>query len=252
MVNHLGRNLEPYCDPVDRIIQQRLCPLITPRGRRHFEACRYKLKAVWYLKSSVVDLDKEYGTLIDGQLTTGNLDNLPLNEDGSRSYYPFFEALEFENLLSQAKACLDYFARAVGSQFDQNPSKLSKLQKVLRQSERSADLAVRSAASGILQVIAIYKPRLVGVVLDPGRNRKSIRDLVSHYEQAPIHFRIKGSGRSRSALVKSDHPIIAKLPNYGVPYLSRYVQYAMRNLIELSLTFSLDLARSRRRSSVST
>lgn len=251
--NRLRDQLDPYWGPIDRLITQDLSPAVSGKSRRYFEACRLKLKAIWYLKNTVEDLDRKYGRHVDAMLGTSETDTLPLNHDGSRSYCPFFEMVEFENLLIQAKSCLDCFARAIGAQFNENPRNLQSLEKILKQAERSSDRTIRDAASGILQIIDAHKPQLIGVILDPGPpphrrpgtpDRKSIRDLISHYESAPVHFRITSGRRSKTAEVRRDHPQLVHLINYGVPYWSRWVWYRTRNLIEGSLTHSRALSGS--------
>lgn len=229
------QDLEPYWDTIDGIIEEEIRSSIPSRHFKYFDACAFKLKAIWYLKCRVSDLDARYGKRVDKILAGGNLDKLLRNPDGSWSYFPFFEALEFESLLAQGKACLDCFAKAIGSIFGELPKNISRLERLLNHKQRSGPTPRRTAASELLDHIRVARFRLGGVVIDPGTGRKSIRDLVSHREHASIHFRVTRSGRSAAALVRSDHPEIVRLPNYRVTEISTRVWYHTRTLVENSL-----------------
>lgn len=243
MVEDLQDKLEPYWEDVDGLIEQAMQPIVPHKCFKYFEACRFKLKSLWYLTSRVSELDEEYGQLLDRFLAAGNFTRFTPNDDGSSSYFPYFEALEFENLLSQGKACLDCFAKAVGSTFGNLPNNVSSLVTVLRQEKGRA---VGGVASELLNKIATAESRLKGVVLDPGREGKtSIRDLISHRERAMIHFRINKAGRTAFALVRSDHPGLVRLPNYRVTELSNRVWYHTHRLIAESFPIVLKLWQGR-------
>lgn len=243
MVEDLQDKLEPYWEEVDGLIEQAMHSVVPSKYFKYFEACRFKLKALWYLMSRVSELDERYGQLVDGFITARNFTRFTPNDDGSWSYFPYFEALEFENLLSQGKACLDCFAKAVGSAFGNLPNNLSGLVAILRQKEKRVTGRV---ASDLLDKIATAEGRLKGVVLDPDRQgKKSIRDLISHRERATIHFRINKSGRTAFALVRSDHPELVRLPNYRVTELSSRVWYHTHKLIAESFPIVFKLWQER-------
>ena len=229
MVDELLDSLEPYWEEVDGIIENDLKPVVPPKYFKHFEACQFKLKALWYLRSRVSELDEKYGQLVDSFLARENFSRFTPEDDSSWSYFPYFEALEFESLLSQGKACLDCFSKAVGSAFGDLPNNLSRLIAVLRK-KREGGMA--GIASDLLNKVTAAETRLKGIVLDPDRQgKKSIRDLISHRERASIHFRISRTGRTNFALVRRDHPELVKLPYYRVTVLSDRVWYQTHKLI---------------------
>lgn len=239
MVASLQDQLEPYWEELDGLVQEKIRSAVKAAHFKYFDACRFKLKALWYINSRVEELDLKYGQLVDSFLDQETFDQFVKSKDGSWSYFPFFEAVEFENLLNQGKACLDCFSKAVGSTFDELPNNVSKLEGVLKSNEGKNHRRSRQAHK-LLQKIAEARSRLGGIVLDPGNGKKSIRDLVSHREHAAIHFRISPpQGRSPNALVKSDHPEIARLQNYRVTEISERVWYYTRKLVVESLPLLL-------------
>ena len=231
MVTSLEDQLEPYWEELDGLVLEKIRSAVRAAHFKHFDACRLKLKALWYINSRVEDLDLKYGRLVDSFLNQETFDRFAKNNDGSWSYFPFFEALEFENLLNQSKACLDCFSKAVGSTFGELPNNVSKLEHVLRSNNGKNRI-------NLLQKIAEARNHLDGIVLSPGNGKKSIRDLVSHREHASIHFRITQS-RSRNALVKSDHPELTRLLDYRVTEISERVWYHTKKLVEESLPLLL-------------
>jgi hypothetical protein len=185
MVTSLEDQLEPYWEELDGLVQEKIRSAVRAAHFKYFDACRLKLKALWYINSRVEDLDLKYGRLVDSFLNQETFDRFAKNDDGSWSYFPFFEALEFENLLNQGKACLDCFSKAVGSSFGELPNNVSKLEHVLR-SNKGKNHRRSTQAYKLLQKIAEARNRLDGIVLDPGNGKKSIRDLVSPREHASI------------------------------------------------------------------
>lgn len=239
MVTSLEDQLEPYWEELDGFVQEKIRSAVKAAHFKYFDACRFKLKALWYINSRVLDLDLKHGRLVDSFLKQEKSDRFIKNDNGSSSYFPFFEAVEFENLLNQGKACLDCFSKAVGSTFGELPNNFSKLEHVLKSNE-GKNHRRGTKANNLLQKMAAARNRLDGIVLDPGNGKKSIRDLISHREHAFIHFRITQlQRRSPNALVKSDHPEIARLPNYRVTEISETVWYHTRKLVEESLPLLL-------------
>jgi len=234
-IDRLRGRLEPYWEAVDGLIDENVRPIVEPTHFGHFEGCQVKMKALWYLRSRVEELDAEYGRVVDALRSGGDLSHLPRSQDGARLYFPFFEAVEFENLLIQAKACLDCFSLAVGRVFQNRSGNLAALMNVLRKAGPRGGELLRHTESA--------EARLTGIVLDPGGKKKSIRDLIAHRERAFIHFRVGAYGRSDHALLAFDHPLTARLPNNNVTVVANEVWYATRTLVSESLPLVLRLLR---------
>jgi hypothetical protein len=99
----LGDRYEPYRDQIDVEVWH-IRDLAAPSTARYFETALANLRAVWYLRSRVEQLDAEYGRLADEARRTGayNASFTP-EVGGVRQLVPFFEVMEFEHLLSAAK-----------------------------------------------------------------------------------------------------------------------------------------------------
>jgi len=239
MITSLTDQLEPYWEDLDGLIKEGIKSVVRPMHYRYFTACSLKLKALWYIQSRVGDLDLKYGQLVDSLLKQGTFDRFSKNSDRTWSYLPFFEALEFENLLNQGKACLDCFSKAVGSTFGELPNNISKLERVIKSDGSKKHGRSAQASKLLLHNIVVARTNLDGILLDPGNSKKSIRDLVSHREFVSIHFRIAQSHRSATALVRSDHPEIVRLSDYRVTEISERVWYHTRKLVAESLPLLL-------------
>jgi hypothetical protein len=91
------------------------------------------MKGLWYIQQNVEALDNQYKKFLQLCITENALHKLSLTGDKEcYFYFPFYEALEFENLLSQGKACLDCFSKALGSIYNENPNNIDKLLNVLK------------------------------------------------------------------------------------------------------------------------
>lgn len=232
--------LEPYWEEIDGLVQDQIRSSVRTAHFKYFEACRFKLKALWYINSRVEALDLQYGRLVDSFLTRETFDRFVKNDDGSWSYFPFFEAVEFEHLLNQGKACLDCFSKAVGSTFDEGPNNLSKLISILLKVKDGKNHKRGPQVHKLLQNISDARDQLEGIVLDPGNGKKSLRDLMSHREHASIYFSITQSyKRSPTALVKRDHPEIKRMQDYSVIEISETVWFHTRKLVVESLPLLL-------------
>lgn len=237
----MEQHLEPILDEVDGIVESRIRAVVEPKHFKYFDACQFKLKALWYLGERINKLDKQYREHVVSILAdkTHTLHS-------TQSYFPFFEAVEFENLLNQGKAYLDCFAKAIGSTFGELPNNLTKLEKVLDQKKQNKNSAESVAASDLLTKIRSHKIHLEGIVIDPGSGKKSIRDLVSHRERASIHFRVFSSGLSKSALVRSDHTETVRLTSNSVPVISKDVWHHSRKLAKDSFPIIVKLLEGQR------
>ena len=233
----LRDQLEPFWEDVDGVVSRRLRPVAPHACYLYFESCRVKLKMVYYHLQRIEELDARYGELVDALLEADDRKEFESNPDGTRSYHPFFEAMEFESLLLQAKACVDSFSRGTGATFGDPAAKLSKLIQVLNQQPDAE-------ATQLHNIATRAQERLKGIVLDPdvsagvaGRPaRKSVRDLVGHYGAGAIHFRIDRQGRrSTHALMRKDDRLRLPTSNQTVVSVSKNAWYHTLMLIRDSL-----------------
>ena len=160
-----------------------------------------------------------------------------------RSVFSLFEAVEFENLLTQGKACLDIFSKAIGSLYCHGglPRNLKSLVKIL---ESKSDGKV----SKLLEFI-YHERKLHGVIIDPisKERKKSLRDLIIHYERADIFFTVRKDDTthefilSSGALVNMRHPEIAKLSNYLVTEIANKVWFLLIGIVENCFRVQFDV-----------
>jgi hypothetical protein len=234
----LKDQLEPYFDNLDHIVNDMVKPKVRGHQFKLFDACRFKIKYVWYIQKRVEELDKQYKEFLLLCIARNSIEKLSLTQNeefGAEyfSYYPFFEAIEFKNLLAQGKACLDLFAKGIGSIYrpDRLPKNLLDLIKILKR--KSGDERV----DRILRYI-YYEYKLRGVVIDPvDEGQKTLRDLVVYYGRADIFFSIRrdGKGRynlSKGALVNMRNPQISMLSNYLVTEIAAKVWFLLLGIIE--------------------
>ncbi|MCJ7547477.1 MAG: hypothetical protein MUP30_11745 [Deltaproteobacteria bacterium] len=236
-IERMRDELEPFYDHFDSIVEDCIRPKVTSGQFKYFEACRFKLKSISYIKRHIEELDNKYKKFLSLCISQGSLDKLTLRFDetwgeGYSLYFPFFEALEFENLLAQGKACLDCFSKAIGSFYHESPNNITKLINILKKRPRDAKI------EKILNIIQ-NKQRLNGVIINPNTERKnSLRDLITHRERVDLFFTIrmdhdKGEyALSHGALVNMRHPAIKKLQNYRVTEISSNMYFYLLNIIE--------------------
>jgi hypothetical protein len=228
-------SLEPSYDDFDDIIVRLIRPQVSDEIFRHFDACRFKVKALYYLYKRVQDLDKQYHKYLSLALLEKNLDNLHMIEQGVHYFYfPFFEAMEFENILSQGKAALDCFSLAIGSMYhhDNVPTSITALCNDLQTIKQN------QKAKALINIIKEYE-RLWGLVVKPSGNEKwSIRDLINHRERVDIFFTIRldrKTGRhllSDGALVNNKHKGLPRFRNYLVSEVSGKIWFMVLGIIE--------------------
>jgi hypothetical protein len=235
-------NLEPYYDNLDHIIEDFVRPAVSERSFRYFEASLFKIKAIWYIQRRIETLDNQYGQFITLRISKNALDKLCLTGNmDCYFYFPFFEALEFENLLFQGKACLDCFSKAIGSIYGESPNNINKLINVLKSKRKTPKI------NELLTVIQKTQ-RLHGVIIHPILKKKvSIRDLITHRERINIFFTIRmdqDSNRytlSKGALLNMRHPEISKIPNYLVTEISSKVWFLLLGIMENCLKIQFDI-----------
>ena len=232
-IDQFKNDLEPHYDNLDHIVEDIIRPVIPTKRFKYFEACRFKMKAIYYIQNKVESLDSQYKTFLSLCIAENALHKLTLTGDKECYFYvPFYEALEFENLLSQGKACLDCFCKAIGSIYNESPNNIDKLLNVLK--SKPQDPKIDKLLSFIRE-----SDRLNGVIIDPKSNKKkSIRDLISHRERIDIFFTLRldqNTGKyvlSNGALLNMRHPEISRFPNYLVTEISAKVWFLLLGIIE--------------------
>jgi hypothetical protein len=238
-VKKLKDALEPHYDNLDYIVDD-IIRLKVPEGQfKFFDACRFKVKSIWYIRKRIEELDNDYLKFLSLCISEDSLEELSLikNKDWGEEYYlyfPFFEAIEFENLLAQGKACLDCFSKAIGSIHSPGalPRKLKSLINFLE--SKSEDKKI----SKMLEFIR-NAHRLYGVIIDPLSNKeKSLRDLLTHYERVDIFFTIRMDKDTREyvlsdgALVNMRHPRITRFSNYRVADIADKMWFLLLGIVE--------------------
>jgi len=232
-MDQFEEDLEPHYDNLDHIVEDIIRSMIPPKRFKYFEACRFKLKGIYYIQKKIESLDSRYKKFVSLAIEGNALHKLTLSGDREcYFYFPFYEALEFENLLSQGKACLDCFSKAIGSIFNESPKNIDKLINVLE--SRPKNHKVDKLLSFIKESY-----RLKGVIIDPNSNKKmSIRDLISHRERIDISFTLRLDhntgkyGLSKGALLNMRHPEIWRFPNYLVTEIGAKVWVLLLGIIE--------------------
>lgn len=232
-IEQLKGLLEPFYQDLDHVVDDLIRPAISPQKFKYFEACRFKVKAIWYIYKRIETFDKQYKELLSLCIAENSLQKLSLSGDKDSYYYfPFHEALEFENLLSTGKACLDCFSKAIGSVYGQSPNNIHKLTSVLMSIPR--DEKSRQILGWINEFY-----RLKGVIIDPKSDKqKSLRDLITHRERIDISFLISLDSEtakyrlSHGALLNMKRVDISRIPNYLVTNISGKVWHHLLGIIE--------------------
>jgi hypothetical protein len=231
-------DLEPHYDELDVLVDKIVnSGKVSASQSKYFEACRFKVKVLWYISQKIESLDRQYREHISAYTGSEDLSDLKLHKIEDRQsdfyiYYPFFEALEFENLLSQGKSCLDCFAKAVGSLYRESPNNIDTLSRVLRENH------LDETTKQLLDFIDESK-RLHGVIIDPNKGgKKSIRDLIAHRERIDIFFVIRkdAAGKiasiSEGALLNMRHCEFMRFPNYLVRDVSSKVWFLALGIVQ--------------------
>jgi hypothetical protein len=246
-IENFKDKLEPHYETLDHIVDDIIRHKVSEKQFKFFDACRFKLKAIWYILKRIEELDNEYKNYLLLCKSNDALEGLPLtkSKDWSEKYnlfFPFFEAVEFENLLTQGKSCLDVFSKAVGSLYAPGslPKNLKGLIKILESKSNEK-------ISKLLEFI-YHEHKLHGVIIDPisKKGKKSLRDLIIHYERADIFFTIRKDDEthehilSSGAIVNMRHPEIAKLPNYLVTEIANKVWFLLLGIVENCFRIQFD------------
>jgi hypothetical protein len=234
----LGDELEPHYSEIDTIIDDIIEKFNLSSGTiKYFEACRFKVTALWYLLDKINSLDSKYREYISEHISSNSLQELKLTEivngdDLHYRYFPFHEALEFENLLSQGKSCLDCFSKAIGSLYSESPNNIDSLSNVLRSNH------FNETTKKMLEIID-ESERLHGVIINPASdNKKSIRDLISHRERIDIYFIIRKNQEthkndiSDGALLTMEHDELIRFQNYLVTNISSKIWFLVLGIIQ--------------------
>lgn len=234
---------EPYYDNLDHIVEEIIIPSVSEGIAKYYECCRFKLKSVWYTERRVQEWDDKYRSGLLECISSRELGHLRLTEmsrkgNKAKCYFPFYEAMEFENLLSLGKSCLDCFSKALGSMYEQKaPNNISKLITVLETNSN------QPKAVELLDVVKNLN-RLLGVVIDPKAGKKSIRDLINHRERVDIFFTIREIDGdytlSEGALLNMDHPELPMFPNYRVTNIGAKIHALLSGVIEKSFKLQFE------------
>ncbi len=233
-LSQLKERLEPAYQDLDYIIDTHIRPAVSAEQFTYFATCGFRAKALSDINTKVQELDAAYTNLLSRSLAEDRFQELPLKkvDDGYR-YVPFYEALEFENLLGQAKALLDCFARAMGGLWGMSPAGIDKLIRVLS-AQRGSDTAGR-----VLDLLREASKRLNGVVTDAGsREKKGIADLIAHGERADIFFTLvpeRETGQyaiSHGALLSVRHADSARFSQHRVVTVAEKVWLLLMGVVE--------------------
>jgi hypothetical protein len=215
----------------DIVFEEKIMPSLSEHQIKYFQSALIKLKNLWYIHNKIDELDDRYLEFINFCITRQEFRTAyfkKAEQDSPYIYilYPHFEAIEFENILSQGKSCLDCFSRAVGSLFENEANNIDKLKNVLE------DFSHKDPkAAAILNVIQSEEKKLRGITLRPNKeNKKSLRDIINHRQKAPISFYIyKGKegeySTTSGAILDMHHPHIELMENYLVKIIATRIWY---------------------------
>lgn len=231
--------LFPFWSLVDTLVEKKIKDFVTPGQYKLFDSCRRKLTCLWYIYKRIFELDYKYARLGEELLTSPQreIEQLvyikPIGQNEYR-YDAYWEAIEFEHLLSQAKACADIFARAVGSFFKNNASNLQKLEKVLERIRGEN----KDSAKKILIQIDKNKKYLKGIILSPEQHTKnqSLRDLLTHYESLDVWFKIRLPGGKEDAGVYGGFVDTRgiRVQNFKAINISQSLWFGLKSMVENS------------------
>lgn len=229
--------LFPFWSLVDTLVEKKIKDIVTPGQYRLFDSCRRKLVCLWYIHKRIFELYSKYTGLGKELLSSPEKEIKqlvyikPLGPHEYR-YDAYWEAIEFEHLLSQAKACTDIFARAVGVFFKNSASNLQKLEKVLeRVRGENKDIARK-----ILIQIDNNKKYLKGIILPPDQHNKnqSLRDLLTHYESLDVWFKIRLRGGKGDVGVFGGFVDTRGImvPNFKAINISQALWFGVKRMVE--------------------
>jgi len=220
-----------YQYEVDGVYEERIMPSLSIAQKRYFHSSLTKLKNIWYIHNNIEELDTKYLKFIN--YCIGRQDFRSAYFTKAETYspyiyilYPHFEAIEFENILSQGKSCMDCFSRAIGSLFKNEAKNIDKLKIVLEGISNEGN-----KAATILKVIQAEENNLRGLTLATKKENKiSVRDLINHWQKAPIHFYIYKDKEARysttsGAVLDMHHPRIELMSNYLVKNIATNIWY---------------------------
>ncbi|MFC1511211.1 hypothetical protein ACFL5U_02350 [Candidatus Margulisiibacteriota bacterium] len=217
-VDKASEGLIPYyLDVIDGVIENKIKGMVSIKQFKYFESCRFKFKALWYIHQKIEELDEEYSNFVDFCIKNNNFKyfkKLSTYSYEQYHFFPFFEAIEFENILEKGKACLDSFSKAIGVIFGESPNNIDQLINVLKNNKKKDH-----RANKILNSINKETQHLRGSILNPKQTgKKSLRDLISHRERADVYFLISKNENgkmtySAGALLQIMHPELTLFTN---------------------------------------
>ena len=169
-LNKLQSELEPFQSDIDFLVKDVIKLKVSAGQYKYYNACIVRVTALYYLMNKIEEWDAKYKEYLNLHITQNSVQSLNLShkkewDENYLFYYPFYEAIEFENLLSQGKSCLDCFSQAIGSIYKESPNDIDGLINVLKNNH------LNSTTKKILDLIE-EKERLSGIIVDPKKNRK--------------------------------------------------------------------------------
>jgi hypothetical protein len=179
-----------WTSDIDGMVEGPIKRQVNRKHFKYFEACKTKVKILFYICNRIKMLDSEYLKFVKARVSKNNFQGFSKDTFYGReaySFFPFFEAFEFENILYQGKACLDTFSKAIGSPYKNLPKNLDSLKKVL--APHRNEIKIRK----VLGIIEDHEKHLRGLTLKiPGSpTKRSLRDLSTHFEKLDIKFVVR-------------------------------------------------------------
>jgi len=228
---------------IDGIFEEKIKPNLSDSQAKYFYSTTIKFKHLWQITKKIEKLDEQYLNFVNfciekNEFRPQHYTKATTNSSYFYFLYPFYEAIEFENMLFHGKACLDCFSLAIGSLFKQNTQKLDSLLNALTSLANNNHMA-----SKILNCIKTEETSLRGLTLDPKKEgEKSVRDLISHWQKAPIQFQIYKNkngefSTTSGAILDMDHPNISLKSNYLVKNIASNIWYYTLNIISNSFGY---------------
>jgi len=134
--------------------------------KKKFISCRYKLCALEYHEKKVREIEKKYKKILKSML------NQLFKEKATLATITPEILFEFEAYLFQCKAFLDIYSQAIGNFFQQRPTNIKRLKRLLRTQKDQL-------ASELLRLVE--KNKWLEEFDSSSQFKKSKRDIVAHY-----------------------------------------------------------------------
>ena len=88
----LKDQLEPYFDNLDHIVNDMIQPKVRGNQFKLFDACRFKIKYIWYIQKRVEELDNQYKEFLLLCIAKNSIEKLSLtqNKEFGAEYFSIF------------------------------------------------------------------------------------------------------------------------------------------------------------------